>query len=57
MKTGYAKLTATTQHFLDTCPAVVSWTHQGDSCASFVYDGSVDVPFVPLGVDFAGDEA
>lgn len=25
-KTGFAALTASTQYFLDTCPAVLSWT-------------------------------
>jgi hypothetical protein len=56
VKTGYAKLTATTQHFLNTCPAVKSWTASDDSeTATFIYDEQIEVPIVPEGVDFAGD--
>ena len=50
-------LTATTQYFLDTCPAVKSWTPNADeTTATFVYDELVEVPMVPNGVDFSGVE-
>src|SRR3990167_8751701 len=53
MRHGIAKLTATTQHFLDTCPAVKSWTLSADEkTATFIFDPAVDVPLVPAGVDF-----
>jgi hypothetical protein len=57
VKTGYAKLTATTQHFLNTCPAVKSWTASDDEeTATFIYDEMIEVPIVPEGVDFADDD-
>src|SRR5258708_5729231 len=58
MRTGSAKLTATTHHFLDTCPAVKSWTPSADEkTAIFLYDESVEVVMVPAGVDFSDNAA
>lgn len=52
-QTGTAKLTATTQYFLDTCPAVISWTPSEDGeTATFEYDDTIEVPIVPAGVEF-----
>ena len=52
-ETGYAKLTATTQYFLDTCPAVIDWTPSADGeAATFRYDPSIEVPIVPAGIEF-----
>lgn len=56
MRQGNAKLTATTQHFLDTCPAVKSWTPSADeTTATFLYDETVEVGIVPDGVEFSDD--
>lgn len=57
MRQGHATLTATTQYFLDSCPAVRSWTRSVDEAtATFVYDETVEVFMVPYGVEFSGDE-
>ena len=56
MRQGNAKLTATTQYFLDTCEAVKSWTPNADETAcTFIYDETVEVAVVPDGVEFADD--
>lgn len=57
MRTGIARLNAATQHFLDTCPAVRSWTqiHAQDWCV-FTFDPNVEVPVIPPGVWFDKDQ-
>ena len=53
MKIGTAKLTATTQHFLDTCAAVKSWTLSADEVTvTFIYDETIEVAAVPTGIKF-----
>jgi hypothetical protein len=57
MRQGHATLTATTQYFLDSCPAVQSWTTSIDEATvTFVYDETVEVFMVPHGVEFSDDE-
>ncbi len=56
MRQGNAKLTATTQQFLNTCPAVKSWTPSADEeTATFLYDETVEVAIVLEDVDFSDD--
>lgn len=68
IETGIARLTSTTQYFLDTCPAVKSWRKatadefdtQFDPTVEYVafdYDTEIEVPVVPAGVYFDPAEA
>lgn len=52
MANGFAKLTASTQYFLDTCDAVANWTAIGDDYCEFEYDDTIEVSLVPPGVYF-----
>jgi hypothetical protein len=55
---GWAKFTATTQHFLDTSPAVVRYrTDPKDRVALFEFDPLVEVWDSPQNVHFNLDEA
>ena len=50
---GYAKLNSTTQYFLDTCPAVQSWTSTMDeNWAEFDFDPAVEIGIMPPHVYF-----
>ncbi len=50
---GYAKLTSLTQHFLNTCPAVLSWTSTADeNWAEFDFDPAVEIGIIPPHVYF-----
>ena len=55
MKRGTAEWNATTQHFLEACPAVISWTPTpgDDSTITFIFDPSIEVHNVPPGVEFS----
>lgn len=56
---GFAKLNATTQYFLNVCPAVSSWTSTADeNWAEFDFDPAVEVGFTPPHVYFitSGDD-
>ena len=46
MKTGTADNTAAAQAWLNSCPAVVDWTENGETI-SFRYDPAIEVPIVP----------
>jgi hypothetical protein len=54
VKTGFCrKLTATTQWFLSTCPAVISWEESEDGeTATFVYDDNVEVLDAPSQIEW-----
>lgn len=56
---GYAKLNPRTQYFLDTCPAVLSWTSTADqNWAEFDFDPTASIGITPPHVYFItpGDE-
>jgi hypothetical protein len=58
LRRGFARWSASTQQFLDLCPAVHSWRGTSDGAfVEFTYDETVDVPIAPPGVYFDPDRA
>lgn len=57
MATGFAKLNAVTQRFLDSCEAVTGWRSVGENYAEFDFVPEIEVFDAPLGVAFGEVEA